>query len=220
MWLKRTSRKELVVGENGYGLRYSAKTTGLFTFLATGTNSTYGTWTANNGSTISGSTFNVLTNIASRGYSINHSESVSSSRYQGLTIDFGSTTSAVDCFGFAIGDFGSTTANTVPIDNNENVSAHCVLFVFNSGVIRVKRPNNTVVTQVSVASIGTYNWRIVYNGSDINNMTMSVFRNGSLVMTSAAFALPSNGRFMWIGRCGGSPGTASVTNANFTLRGI
>lgn len=149
MWIRESTKREPSAGEHGFLLRLLTRIRGVFSFVARGSSSTYGTWTANGGSSISTTTFNILTGTNNSARSVNHSIEIISERYDGLTVEFTSSCSGVDGIGIGLGDFSTTTTASIPVDTGGNIYIHCLWLEFGGGVVRLRTASNTTQRQVA-----------------------------------------------------------------------
>ena len=66
---------------------------------------------------------------------------------------------------------------------------------------------------------GRYTWKIVYTGTDRNDMTVQVYKNGTLMITTTRLVLPVNGRMVFGGATDSSHsvvGPVIMSNVSFT----
>jgi len=65
---------------------------------------------------------------------------------------------------------------------------------------------------------GTYTWKIVYTGTNRNDMTVQVYKNGTLMITTTRLVLPANGRMVFGGGTDGyyAAPTTIMRNVSFT----
>jgi hypothetical protein len=124
--------------------------------------------------------------------------------------------SGYDGAGIGIADFATTTVNSIPVDDGGYVYTHSFWIEIPNGQASIRTAANTTQQIVGTPSASA-SWKIEYTGADRTNMTMTVYRNETLIMTQTGVLLPATGRLALIGRSGGFSGSAVFNNITYTL---
>lgn len=144
-------------------------------------------------------------------------DSIPSTGWVSLNVQFTSSVGANsgNVFAFGVFDYDNSTTNSGGGTQNQagmSGADHIVRFDFLSTdeIVITNSGFSTLVRNESVDVEGTHNWRLLYTGTNLSDLTLKLYKDETLLFTETGISVPTNSRAAF----GASSGT---TGANLSI---
>ena len=188
--------------------------------------STWGSWMVNGDAAVDTNNPSVyqLINGTNQSARVVHDQKIPASAWSNLVVEFTTNVSGngtrADAFSFGVFDYNTssiTSGGGIGGAAGANGAAHSILFDYYQGQ-EIKVLNGTTQQAIlnNAAVDGIHSWRLEYSGTDRTNLTLKVYKDDVLKLTTTGVTVPQNSRLMFGAGSGGSGSNVRISNFNVT----